>query len=197
MIVDVDKLWNKDKNDWSYVGEVEEYVMNIIANGLSLPAGEVTEGYAPEYDFTVGNLTFELKCTTADKNFFVETHRADGKTPSGLSLCEADYYVQLAKGWKSVNKGWQSVGKLRLIPTHILNDLAQNVDESTFKDYPANDKGPGSCGFIIPTMKNVGDILVGECEMDGDLFDLSTLNPTSYFKNVAGKSIRLENEMKG
>ena len=160
--------------------EAEKYIQEWICNQYNFIAGNITEGFNPDYDFSIANTKVELKVSTkGTTTSSIELSRDNGD-PAGLSATKSDVYLFL-------NQAGPDIGKLRVIKTKDLLAyyLFNTGNRKIIKGY--NDK-IGSCTAIL-NFKNFNDLMIGECEYSNGVFDLDTLQTNNYATRFITKYI--------
>jgi hypothetical protein len=139
MKIDTKKLASDDQVE--YTQEIEYGIARLLMNlaDYSAPTSDhndneflsddlemfVTGGCNHNYDFKIGNATFELKCS-ANRNLMIEAKSNFER--SGILKSQADFYVMVNKGSNSKgNDIWEDVNKLRIIPrSELLETIMDN-----------------------------------------------------------------------
>ncbi len=131
-------------------------------------------GYAPEYDFTINDIKYEIKTTTdPNQQIFIELGRQDGKD-TGLTITEADFYVILHK---TVNNN-NHIIKIHVIATDTLKKCSAVAKSITkYKDNPAHGFNIPLCKTSIPAHCWVGDFHTPDTE-EWDLSNCWRINTT-------------------
>jgi hypothetical protein len=147
MIIDISKLnqTNGGRN-FSYNDRAEDALTNAICYYYDLQANGGTKGFAPGYDKIINNTKVEIKISSSSK-IYLEIAKADN-TPSGLLSSEADVYATVTPG---KDKGAECM-KVRLYNKELLKHWALHMLDNhpeKLKEYPADNMGPGSKGFML------------------------------------------------
>ena len=131
-ISDLNKMGNP--NCGSLHNFFEEHIGNIVGNAINTPLKAITTGYAPEYDLLFSNgLTAEIKATSsklgsafietgAISDEFITKSESVGLKPTGLSITQSDFYIQLIPGTFSK----QDVIKVKIFLTSKLKEYQKN-----------------------------------------------------------------------
>jgi hypothetical protein len=193
-VVNVRKLW--DDNLWDgqfyakfdYSKWAEQIVCEWLSRKKQMVIESITQGKDTRYDVMMSGKKIEVKFQ-GSRFLSIEYAYADG-TPSGIALTEADHYLMINQGSSSDgNGGWDKVGKVRLIPTHLIRAaILKKIAVGDIHVWQPGSTGPGSrCVHLdpktdLPRDGWVGD--VGYIETDtGPLFDFGP--PPSEWSNQA------------
>jgi len=128
----------RDCADWW----IENTIGDMLAGFLGSRMTHQSVGNFPEYDIILdGNNFIEIKISTfnSDSKVFIETHKEQHsprgvvprKTPSGLTLSRAQYYVLMNPGRSKVGQEYKDVMKLRFVKTEVLRELANTTVETS------------------------------------------------------------------
>ena len=157
MIIEVNKLnQTNGGRDFSYNDRAEDAINNAICYWYDLQANGGTVGFDPTYDKLIGNTKVEIKIS-ANQGLYLEFAKGND-TPSGIMTSEADVYMTVNPGQ---DKGMDCM-KVRVYRKqellHWVNHMLTNHPDKIF-EYPANNMGPGSKGFMLQ-FKAVEDLYI-------------------------------------
>ena len=181
-VVSVRKLWDDRQHGgqfnlkFEYSKWAEQVVCEWLSRKRQMVIESITQGKDTRYDVMMSGKKIEVKFQTS-RFLSIEYAYADG-TPSGISLTESDHYLMVNQGSSSRSDGsWSKVGKVRLIPTHLLVDaMKRKIAEGNITVWQPGITGPGSrCVHLDPKTDLPRDGWIGDVgyveENDNVLFD--------------------------
>jgi len=153
--------------NWDYVDEIERVFANILANLSNTDIQEYSEGYCPQFDYTVNNKQIEQKMSIFE-DVWIEYARYDGSI-SGLSETTSDYYMCIS-GDRS------GIGVVRMFKTSDIKEFKKT--QPPLKSYEPDAKGPGRRMFLLDPFA-VDMVMLGTLRFDTikKVFNVSSFEP--------------------